>query len=67
VIVKRESHQGDGHSENELVDLAEQLALLTKDSLVHAKLQRSFARFQALILLSHCEFLGKKGDSLRHY
>lgn len=60
-IVKREPHQGDGHSENELVDLAERFALLTKDSLTNAKLQRSFARFQALILLSYCEVLRKTG------
>jgi hypothetical protein len=61
IIPKREPYQGDGHSENELVNLAERFALLTKDSLRNAKLQRSFATFQALILLSYCEVLRKRG------
>lgn len=39
---------------DELVHLAERLALLTKSSLANAQLQRSFALFQALILLSYC-------------
>lgn len=36
VIAKREPHQRDGHSENQLVDLAERFALLTKKSLTNA-------------------------------
>ena len=60
VIVKGEPHQGNGNSKNELVDLAERFALLTRDSLTNAKLQRSFAKFQALILLSYCEVLRKR-------
>ena len=58
---KREPWQIGGHLENELVDLAERFALLTKSSLTNAKLQRSFANFQALILLSYCEVLRKRG------
>ncbi len=61
IIVKRELYQGDGHSEHELIDLAERFALLTRDSLANAKLQRSFATFQVLILLSYCEVLRKRG------
>ena len=60
VAVKRKPCQGDGHSEHELVNLAERLALLTRDSLRNAKIQRSFATFQALILLSYCEVLRKR-------
>lgn len=45
------------------MDLAERFALLTRDSLTNAKLQRSFATFQALILLSYCQVLRKRGVS----
>lgn len=58
--IKTEASQGDGHSQNELVNVAERLALLTRDSLANANLQRSFALFQALILLSYCEVLRRK-------
>ena len=61
VIAKREPLQGDEHSRNELVDLAEKFALLTRDSFINAKLQKAFARFQALILLSYCKVLRKRG------
>jgi hypothetical protein len=61
VIPKREPKEGDRQSENELVVVGEVLALLTKSSLTNAKLQRSFANFQALILLSYCAFLRKRG------
>ena len=61
LIIKRGPYHGDGHSEHELVDLAEKFALLTRDSLANARLQKSFATFQALILLSYCEVLRKRG------
>ena len=60
VIVERQPYQGDGHSEHELVNLAERYALLIRESLTNAKLQKSFATFQALILLSYCEVLRKR-------
>ena len=55
-----ETSQGDGHSNNALVRLAERFALFTKHSLEHAELQRSVALFQALILLSYCAILRTK-------
>ena len=61
VIVKRKPYLRDGYSKHVLVDLAERFALLIRDSLTNAKLQRSFATFQALILLSFCEVLRKRG------
>jgi len=61
VIVERQPYQGDGHPDHELVNLAERYALLTRDSLTNAKLQKSFATFQALILLSYCRVLRKRG------
>ena len=63
VIVKREPYQREAHLEHELVDLAERFALLTKASLTNAKCQRSFATFQALILLSFCEVLRRRDVS----
>lgn len=57
VTVEREPYQGDGHSKHELIDLAERLVVLTRDPPTNAKLQRSFASFQLLILLSYCEIL----------
>ena len=44
-----------------LFELAKRFTLLTKSSLPDAKLRKSFANFQALILLSHCEVLRKRG------
>jgi len=61
IIVERKTYQGDGYSESELVELAERFALLTGHSLMNAKLQKAFATFQALILLSYCEVLRKRG------
>ncbi|KAL6714255.1 hypothetical protein ACLMJK_007678 [Lecanora helva] len=63
VMVEKETSRAIGHSEHELVNLAERFALLTKDSLTNAKLQRSFAMFQALVLLSYCQVLRKRGVS----
>jgi hypothetical protein len=60
IIVEREPYQGDGHSEHELVDLAERFALLTRGSFNNAELQRSFATFQTLVLLSYCHVLRKR-------
>lgn len=60
VVLKREPREGDGQSDNELVAVAKRLALITQSSLANAKLQRSFASFQVLILLSYCGFLRKK-------
>ncbi len=51
----------DRQPQNELLDVAERLALLVKSSLANAKLQRSFANFQVLILLSYCEILRQTG------
>ncbi len=59
--VRPASFKGDKHSENELIRLAEKFALLTKESFANAKLQRSFAGFQAVILLSLCEVLRNRG------
>jgi len=56
VIVNTE---GDGHLEDELIDLAKRFALLTRDFRRNTKLQRSFDNFQALILLSYCGVLRK--------
>jgi hypothetical protein len=61
ITPKREPYQGNGYSENELVNLAERFALLTRNSLANAKLQKSIATFQALILLSYCEVLRRWG------
>lgn len=55
VIPKRDQFQGDGNLEKKLVDLAKRFVLPTKNVLRNAKLQRSFARFQTLILLSYCK------------
>ena len=63
VIVRTEPFEKAGVPEDELIDLAERFALLTKASLANAKLQRSFATFQALILLSYCQVLRKRGVS----
>lgn len=63
IIVRREPYQREEHSKHELVDLAERFALLTKASLTNAKHQRSFATFQALVLLSYCEVLRKRDVS----
>ena len=63
VKVIRVPYQRGEHSKHELVELAERFAWLTKTSLTNAKRQRSFATFQALILLSYCEVLRKKGVS----
>ncbi|KAI4260730.1 MAG: hypothetical protein LQ352_000122 [Teloschistes flavicans] len=63
VMVKREAYRREENLEHELVDLAERFALLTKASLTNAKRQRSFATFQALILLSFCEVLRRRDVS----
>ena len=63
VIVERETYQRGEHLEHELVELAKRFALLTKASFTNAKRQRSFATFQALILLSYCEVLRKRNVS----
>jgi hypothetical protein len=58
---KWESHEEQEQSDNKLVAIGKGLASLTKSSLRNEGLQRSFAYFQALILLSYCEFLRQKG------
>lgn len=63
VIPKRDQPQGDRNLEKELVDLAKRFVLPTKDVLRNTKLQRSFARFQTLILLSYCIVVRKLGVS----
>jgi hypothetical protein len=47
--------------DNELVAVGKRLASLTKSSIANTCLQKSCAFFQALILLSYCEFLKQKG------
>lgn len=63
VMVKREAYRGEENLEHELVDVAKRFALLTKASLTNAKRQKSFATFQALILLSLCEVLRRRDVS----
>ena len=63
ITFKGEPYQRGNHLEHELVELAERFALLTKASFTNAKRQRSFATFQALILLSYCEVLRKRNVS----
>ena len=48
-------------SGDRLVDLAERLALQRRSSHANANLQRSAALFQALVLLSYCEVLRRRG------
>ncbi|KAF2191261.1 hypothetical protein K469DRAFT_367754 [Zopfia rhizophila CBS 207.26] len=60
VGLKGEPHKERRQSDNELVAVGKGLARLTRSSLANANLQRSFAYFQALILLSYCEFLRRK-------
>ena len=63
ITTERKLCHGDGHSDDQLIDLANRFALLTKSSFSNANLQRSFASFQVLILLSYCEVLRKRGVS----
>ena len=63
INIKRKPYQGGVRGEHELLDLAERFALLTQAPLTDAKCQRSFATFQALILLSFCEVLKKRDVS----
>ena len=65
IVPKRKPLPEDRQSENEVVDLTERFALIKRDSLKNAKLQRSIATFQALILLSYCEVLRKRGVPYR--
>lgn len=63
VVSKRECCKGLGESDGELIVVGKKLALLTKSSLENVDLQRSFAYFHVLILLSYCEILRQKGVS----
>lgn len=63
VVSKRECCKELGHSGGELIVVGKNLALLTKSSLENVDLQRSFAYFHVLILLSYCELLRQKGVS----
>ena len=63
--LKRQSPQGNERSDEELVEVAKNFASLTSHSFTNAILQTSFARFQALILLSYCEVLSQKGIPYR--
>lgn len=60
---KREPYQGNGHSEYKLVGLVERFALPRRKAPANIKLQKSIATFQALILLSYCGVLRKRGVS----
>ncbi|KAH8692571.1 hypothetical protein GQ44DRAFT_733996 [Phaeosphaeriaceae sp. PMI808] len=62
-VSKREYCKELGQSGGELIVVGKSLALLTKSSLENVDLQRSFAYFHVLILLSYCELLRQKGVS----
>jgi len=55
-----EKAPASGRSQNELINLAERLATLTRNSAHIAGLQTSVARFEALLLLSYCNVLTAK-------
>ena len=57
VLVEREPCQEDEH---QIIDSAKRFPLFTRDFLTNAKLEKSFASFQVLILLSYCEVLRKR-------
>lgn len=63
VASKKEYFKELGDLSDELITVGERLATLTKSSLENSHLQRSFAYFQVLILLSYCEILRQKGIS----
>ena len=63
VVCKREYNKEPGESDSKLIVMGKKLAILTRSSLDNVDLQRSFAYFQVLILLSYCEFLRQKGVS----
>ncbi|KAI9652869.1 MAG: hypothetical protein M1821_007787 [Bathelium mastoideum] len=63
VVFQRECCKEFGQSDGELIVVGKNLALLTKSSLENVDLQRSFAYFHVLILLSYCELLRQKGVS----
>jgi hypothetical protein len=63
VVSKRECCKELGQSDGELIVVGKNLALLTKSSLENVDLQRSFAYFHVLILLSYYELLRQKGVS----
>jgi hypothetical protein len=63
VISKRESCKELRESDGKLIVVGKKLAFLTRLSLDNADLQRSFAYFHVLILLSYCELLRQKGVS----
>lgn len=54
-------HAETPHTSNALISLTFRMAALTKASLTNSNLQRSFSNFQALILLSICAVLEKRG------
>ena len=58
---ERQPPQRNERSDEELVEIAKKFASFTSHSFMNATLQTSFARFQALILLSYCEVLSQKG------
>jgi hypothetical protein len=61
VDAKEEPSQKYLESENELVIIGVKLALLADSSLENEVLQKSFSYFQALLLLSYCGLLEKRG------
>jgi hypothetical protein len=62
-VFTTKSSENPGELGSELVVVGRKLAILTKGSLDHMELQKSFSHFQILILLSYCEFLRQKGVS----
>jgi len=63
VHIKEEPDQKNPESEDELVTIGVNLALLTDSSLKNEKLQKSFSFFQLLVFFSYCAFLRNRGIS----
>lgn len=61
IIAQERESEVDQLLGNEYVIVATKFALLTRRSFTNAKLQKSFAKFQLLILLSYCEVLRLRG------
>ena len=58
-----ETHQNCPESENDLVMIGTKLAVLADSSLRNGALQKHFSYFQALLFLSYCGLLEKRGFS----
>ena len=63
VISKRKFNREVGKSDSAFIVVGKKLTDLTRFSLENARLQKSYASFQALVLLSYCQFLQKRNVS----